>query len=250
MYYIASVSFGKDSLAMLLKLIELQYPLNEVVFYNTGMEFDAVYSIRDKVIPILDSLGIKFTELSPLSSFLYDMFERPVKYKNKPGYHYGYSWCGGRCRWGTTRKQASIKKHILTLNEKVTDYVGIAADEKNRIDRNRSNGKVLPLVDLGMTESDCLNFCQQNGYDWVEYRFGKPVRLYDVLDRVSCWCCSNKNLNELRNMYHFLPEYWDKLRDMQSRTERPMKSYGSLFEIEERFKKEDGKINGKDEKEC
>lgn len=34
MRYIASVSFGKDSLAMLLKLIELQYPLDEVVFYD------------------------------------------------------------------------------------------------------------------------------------------------------------------------------------------------------------------------
>ena len=43
MWYIASVSFGKDSLAMLLKLLELKYPLNEVIFYDTGMEFDCIY---------------------------------------------------------------------------------------------------------------------------------------------------------------------------------------------------------------
>ena len=53
MKYIASVSFGKDSLAMLLKLIENNYPLDEVIFYDTGMEFQAIYKIRDKIIPIL-----------------------------------------------------------------------------------------------------------------------------------------------------------------------------------------------------
>lgn len=35
MNYIASVSFGKDSLAMLLILLERRYPINEVVFYDT-----------------------------------------------------------------------------------------------------------------------------------------------------------------------------------------------------------------------
>ena len=49
--YVASVSFGKDSLAMLLKLIEKKYPLDEVVFYDTGKEFQAIYDVRDKVLP-------------------------------------------------------------------------------------------------------------------------------------------------------------------------------------------------------
>ena len=40
--YIASVSFGKDSLAMLLRLIEENKPLDEVVLYDTGMEFEAI----------------------------------------------------------------------------------------------------------------------------------------------------------------------------------------------------------------
>ena len=70
MKYIASCSFGKDSLAMLLKLIELNYPLNEVVFYDTGMEFKCIYDIRDKVIPILLENNIKYTELKPKEPFL------------------------------------------------------------------------------------------------------------------------------------------------------------------------------------
>lgn len=41
-YYMASVSWGKDSLAMLLRLIYENKPLNEVVFFDTGMEFQAI----------------------------------------------------------------------------------------------------------------------------------------------------------------------------------------------------------------
>ena len=93
---IASVSWGKDSLAMLLLLIEKGYPLDEVVFYDTGMEFQAIYNTQDKMLPLLESLGIKYTRLEPVNPFLYDMLERPVQSRQK-GAHLGYGWCGGRC---------------------------------------------------------------------------------------------------------------------------------------------------------
>lgn len=63
MKYIASVSFGKDSLAMLLYILEQNLPLDEVMFYDTGMEFQAIYNLRDKIIPILRERAIVFTEL-------------------------------------------------------------------------------------------------------------------------------------------------------------------------------------------
>lgn len=43
------------------------------------------------------------------------------------------------------------------------------------------------------------------------------IELYSVLDRVSCWCCRNKNLKELKNIYNFLPNYWEKLRELQKK---------------------------------
>ena len=67
MKYIASVSFGKDSLAMLLLLIEKKCPLDEVVFYDTGMEFQAIYNIRDKILPILKENNI---QVNVYSNFL------------------------------------------------------------------------------------------------------------------------------------------------------------------------------------
>lgn len=117
MKYIASCSFGKDSLAMVLLLLEREMTLDEVIFYNTGMEFDAIYNVRDKVVKMLQEKGIKYTELTPDKSFEWTMFERPVKHHNGTTSK-GYSWCGGRCRWGTTQKNNIIKKYINENYEK------------------------------------------------------------------------------------------------------------------------------------
>ena len=223
---IVSCSFGKDSLAMLLLLLEKRTPVHEVVFYDTGKEFDAIYATRDAVLPILASHGIKYTELKPENSMDYDMFERPVREKNG-GTHCGYSWCGGRCRWGTTKKIAALKKHCAGAAE----YVGIAADENHRIKKSIRPNRFFPLVSYGMTEADCLQYCYAHGFYWLE----SGVRLYDILDRVSCWCCANKNLKELRNMYRYLPKYWQRLREMQARTPRPFKGAVGIFELEKRF---------------
>lgn len=81
--YVASVSLGKDSLAMILYILENGLPLDEVLFYDTGMEFSAIYRNRDRLAIILEQRGIVFTELKPKNAFLYDMLERPVTSKKK-----------------------------------------------------------------------------------------------------------------------------------------------------------------------
>lgn len=230
---IASVSFGKDSLAMLLRLLEEGWPLDEVVFYDTGMEFRAIYETRDRVLPLPSERGVRYTELRPDYDFEWKMFDKPVNGRN--GFHYGYSWCGGRCRWGTTDKIKAVEKYARGAEE----YVGIAFDEQSRLEKERNGSKVFPLALWGMTEADCLSYCYERGFDWKEDGGAGQIRLYDVLDRVSCWCCANKNLKELRNMKRLLPEYWDKLKSLQERTERPMKGKGkSVFDLDQRFDKE------------
>ncbi|MGM9528070.1 MAG: phosphoadenosine phosphosulfate reductase [Oscillospiraceae bacterium] len=214
---IAEVSWGRDSLGMLLYILEHpeQYPLDEVVFYNTGMEFGAIYALRDQMLPLLQERGIAYTELHPDNTFLYDMLERPVESKQK-GKHNGYGWCGGRCRWGTTWKTQALDRHAAGA----VQYIGIAADEAHRR-AELTGAKRSPLIEQGMTEADCLQYCRDRGYTWTE----NGVDLYDILDRVSCWCCCNKNLKELRNIWRYLPEYWERLINLQERIERPFKKY-------------------------
>ncbi|MEY8387038.1 hypothetical protein AALC17_07015 [Oscillospiraceae bacterium 38-13] len=46
MAFYASVSFGKDSLAMLLLLLEEKMPLDEMIFYNPGMDYGKTFVMR------------------------------------------------------------------------------------------------------------------------------------------------------------------------------------------------------------
>lgn len=199
------------------------------------MEFQAIYNNRDKIKQMLAARGIIFTELHYDTSFLYNFCEREV-HKKDGSIQYGYSWCGGRTRWGTDRKTATIKKYYKTLSDKnIIEYVGIAADEIKRISRAIERGQVLPLVDAGMTENDALSFCYSRGFNWQE----NGVELYDIMDRVSCWCCKNNNFKELKNIYTYLPAYWEKLKALQDKTSFPYKNYKdakTVYELEEKFK--------------
>lgn len=222
---------------MVLRLLEENFPLDEVIFYDTGMEFDAIYNNRDRLILILQQRNIKYTELFSKTSFLYNMLVRPVKYRKKEKqypFHYGYEWCGGKCRWATTNKLKAITDYYKNnFDEEIIEYVGIAADELRRVKNNPQ--KRYPLIEWGMTEKDCLDYCYKHGWNWNE----NGVELYTILNRVSCWCCRNKNLKELKNIYHYLPSYWQKLRGLQSRIDEPFKGpEKSIFDLEEIFKNE------------
>ncbi len=200
------------------------------------MEFQAIYNMRDRLLPILKKHNIKYTELKPKRSFLYDMLEKPINSK-KYKYKYGYSWCGGNARWGTTFKKEIITNYLSKYNNYI-EYVGIAYDEQDRIKE-----KIYPLIEWEMTEKDCLEYCYKNGFYFDEYDkiLNKTIMIYDYLDRASCWCCRNKNLKELRMYYHYIPMYWNKLKDLQLQlpNEPFKKQSGSVFELEERFKLED-----------
>ena len=79
------------------------------------------------------------------------------------------------------------------------------------------------------------------GVFWEE----EGIRLYDILDRVSCWCCKNKNRKELKAIYQFLPQYWERLKGLQAQIPMPMKPYsrkgvpyGNVFDLEKVFEQE------------
>ncbi|MDH6310907.1 3'-phosphoadenosine 5'-phosphosulfate sulfotransferase (PAPS reductase)/FAD synthetase [Dysgonomonas sp. PFB1-18] len=240
-----SISMGKDSLCLLHMLIEKGYPVDEAVFFNTGMEFEALYRTRDKLLPFLNTHGIKFTELHPNKPFIWMMLDKPVRKRGTDIIHkYGYSWCGGPCRWGTSEKMNVLKKYIGNN----WDLVGIAADEPHRFEREKRSNRLLPLVDWGVTEADALQYCYDRGYTWEE----NGIPLYEILDRVSCWNCGNKNLKELYNIYLYLPDYWGKLKELQARTERPFRrnSGKTIFDLEKDFYEKTQKEDEVREKSC
>lgn len=85
---------------------------------------------------------------------------------------------------------------------------------------------------------DCNEYCYSQGWHWSE----NGLELYDLLDRVSCKYCKNKNLKELRNIYHFMPDVWQELKALQEKVKMPFKGSQTIQDIETRFLKEDAQM--------
>lgn len=236
-YYVANISGGKDSMAMFIVLLEKGKPIDEVIFFDGGWDFDCIYRNISIVKIVCDKLNIKFTVIKPEKSFEYMMFNHYHQKRNSKEWIYGYSWCGGRCRWGTTQKTQAIDNHFKQpeyADKEIYYYIGLAYDEQKRIDKNTNPHKLYPLNEFEITEKQALEICLKNGIDFKE----NGVCLYEILDRVSCWCCRNKNLKELRNYYLYLPLYWEQLKGYQSRTDIPFKSGMTVQQLEKRFELE------------
>ena len=244
MKFIASVSFGRDSLAMLLKILELGYPLDGVLYVELGPEFDCVKKLAVRMQKILEEKKIEFHILRPEIPFEELMLRVPIKYKDaEKGYHQGYGWCGGPCRWGTAIKRDLLHKAYKKYygNEPVAEYIGIANDETHRINRERDGNRVklYPLIEWGMSPLDCYDYCLKRGWAWLEEgKDGKVYDLYQCLDRVSCKYCVNKNLKELKQIYLKFPSIWQELKDLQEQIPMPYKKGVSVNQLEDRFKEE------------
>lgn len=215
---------------MLLEMIRRGEHIDVVVFFDTGWEFPQMLRHVEKIKRLVEDNGIEFVTLHPETSFDWNMFEKPVKV-GKPNEHKGYSWCGLKgCRWGTTLKLRTIDNYFKNEPDHI-QCVGIAVDEVERLEKERSGNKRFPLAEYGFTEAECLSGCYSLGYDWEG--------LYEDLDRVSCKFCGLKNLKELRNIYRKYPDVWNELRDYQKRTDMPYKGEGqSVFDLEVRFELE------------
>lgn len=213
MKHILSFSGGKDSTFLGLELMRRHYPLDEAVFFDTGWETKEMYAHIEKCRKIFEEQGVNLVVIHSPRNFD-DLFAK-------------YSWCGGNCRWGTAYKQMALDKYF-SENHGAVYYIGIAADETERLKKEWADFKRFPLVDWGITEAQCLRGCYEAGFDWGG--------MYEHLDRLSCKFCKNKNLKELRNIRKYYPDWWEELKAYQERTDRPYKGVGkSVFDLERRF---------------
>ena len=239
--HVCCFSGGKDSTAMLLKMHELKLPLDVILFCDTGLEFPEVYQHISKVE---NNIGRKVTTVKAEKSFEYFMLRKDNALKDKAG----WSWPNFRTRWCTgALKFEPVKKFFRNLKEvyDIIEYVGIAADETKRLKHKNNNRPTirLPLVEWGMTEQDCLDYCYERGYNWGG--------LYKLFDRVSCWCCPLQSLNDLRALYKNFPDLWNKLKDWDSQTRKTFRAdysveqLGKRFELEAEYLKAGAKINDK-----
>lgn len=244
-YFIVSFSGGKDSTALLLHLLELNEQVDEVVCCDTYKEHPAMYEHIEKIRTIVEDKGIKFTLLRSEKTFDEWMFEyepkrrNPEAFKAKYGDVRGKSWANARNRWCTGElKIKLIDKYFKQMESEydVIHYVGIAADEQYRLEREnqKAPNKKFPLVDWGWTEQQCLEYCYALGYDWNG--------LYTKFKRVSCWCCPLQTLDSLRTLRKDFPDLWEQLKDMDKRTWQQFRTDYSVEDLDKRFEFEEQRL--------
>ena len=238
--YIVALSGGKDSTAMLLRLLEEDRPVDMILFCDTGLEFPQMYEHLDSVEK---NISRPITRLKAQNSFEYYFLEyNPPRKNPNLEKHKGMSWTGPRNRWCTSiLKTRVVDSYLRELRKeyRLVEYVGIAADETKRL-----KNKNYPLVDWGMTEKDCLSYCYERGFYWGG--------LYEIFDRVSCWCCPLQSLSELRKLYDNFPDLWCQLTEWDNatwksfRTDYSVRQLTARFEFEKQWKAKGGRLNSRE----
>lgn len=242
-YYTISVSGGKDSVALFLKMLEEGVKIDEVVCVDLGDEYSAVYDVMLYVASICLHEHIKMTVLTIPETEEYHqylekggpdigMFRFLAFYHMKKNGKCGYGWCGKR-RWGTSIKKALLNRYYQEQEKFIIEAVGIAADETHRIDINphKNYSKTYPLIKWKMTEKECLEYCYAHGVTWEQ----NGVRLYDILDRVSCVHCQNKNQKELKNIWYYLPDVFESFKEWETLSPYNFRDESTIFDMEKTF---------------
>lgn len=236
MKHIVSFSGGKDSTAMLLRMIDEGWQIDEIVMIDImatkeiGGEFPELYEYVKKVSDYCEEkIGIPVTMVGHPKGLSFEDYFYRVKEKGKnKGQIYGFpytlgAWCNSRL------KMIPIDDYFNKQGEHIR-YIGIAHDEPKRLERLEEN-EIAPLDIWKMTEDDCLEYIKEKG-------FYNP--LYDKFKRLGCWFCPKQNLKSLRVLYDDYPELWQMLLKWDKDSPCSFRADGkTVRDLDERFKNED-----------
>ena len=211
MRYLASCSFGKDSLATILLAKKHGEPLDEAVYCE--VMFDKTISgevpehrdfIYTKGIPTLERMGVKVTVLRSEKTYV-DLFTGRITRGPKKGMVRSFPVCG-KCYVQRDCKLKPILRYQKTLPPDTVRYIGYAKDEQERLLRLEGN-RVSLLEKYNCTEQEAKELCQQTG-------LLSPV--YAFTDRGGCWFCPNAKQKELRHLYDHHPDLWNRMLELQA----------------------------------
>lgn len=220
---IVNFSGGKDSTAMLLRMIELEEKIDYIVFADTGFEFPSLYEYIKK---IESHIGRKITILKPEKSFDEWRYGKLTRGKNK-GTIRGFPQVITPCYWMREAKYMTIKKFSNQFTKKV-NVLGIANDEKERVQKH--DDLRYPLIEWGWSEEDCIDYLQKKGL---------INELYNDFSRLGCWLCPKQSNFSKYQLWKKYPEYWESLVEMEKENIRdtgrnifikPINEYQKYFE--------------------
>lgn len=224
--FIASCSFGKDSIATILLALENNEPLDRVVF--SEVMFDREKGISGEIpehiewvynvaIPKLENMGVKVDVVRAKKDYV-SFFRKCCSRGKYKGKIIGFPM-GGKCAINSQCKIKPIHDYYKQFSDfKIVQYVGIAKDEPIRLARLKNNTISL-LAKYGYTEQMAMNKCK-------EYNLLSPI--YENRTRGGCWFCMNSRIKSyvhIRKNHNYL---WCRLREL---SETPnLCTYGFKYE--------------------
>lgn len=249
--YILSLSYGKDSLACLEAIKLLGLPLDRIVHaecYATDTipaDLPPMVDFKAKADQIiLDRYGIKVEHICATREVererervTYEKVFYRTLYSKKHQREQIYGFPCTKGAWRNSRlKMAAIRQ--MPKSDGVTNivqYLGIASDEPERIERHTKPNVVLPLVLAGWDEAYCRQWCEEN--DLLS-----PI--YSSSARGGCWFCHNQGVEQLRLLRRNYPELWKLLLQWDKDSPITFKPNGlTVHDFDKRFFYEDeGKV--------
>lgn len=215
--YIASCSFGKDSIATILLAMLHHEPLDrivsvEVMFDNargiSGEDPEHIQWVKEVAIPRIKELTGIDTDLirNEKGDYITEFFKKrgnKTKHPERIGKYQGFL-LGGFCRMNTIGKMTPMRRYWRQFGKNYVSYVGIAIDEPERLARLKGNSVSL-LAKYGYTERMAFDLCKQ--YDLLSPN-------YATSSRGGCWFCPNNKVNGFCHLRQHNPELWEELRKL------------------------------------
>lgn len=218
---VVSFSGGKDSTAMLLRLLELNIKVDRIIFADTGFEFPELYIYIKKVAKRINR-EIEF--IYPKNDFQYWFYGSVTRGNNKDQVR-GFPLRAFPCYWS---REAKINPLRNAVNKKDNFFIGIAYDERQRCDKKNGN-LIYPLVKWKWTEQDCINYLNKKN-------LFNP--LYVNFDRLGCYFCPKQNEKSIYVLWKNYPKLWEKTKNWEKENikigrglifSKSMKQYETLF---------------------
>ena len=237
MRYLASCSFGKDSLATILLAKKHGEPLDEAVYCE--VMFDKTISgevpehrdfIYNQRYPRTGAHGRK-SHYPSFGKDYVDLFTGHSTCGPKKGMVRSFPICG-RCAVQRDCKMKPILKYQKVLPPDTVQYIGYAKDEQERL--LRLGGHQVSLLEkYNCTEQGAKELCRQAG-------LLSPI--YEFADRGGCWFCPNAKRKELRHLYDHHPELWARMLELQALPDKVSEKFNRtqrFSDIDAMFREED-----------
>ena len=208
--YIATISGGKDSVAMCDLLLKNSYPVDYILFYDTLQEFPLMYEYIEKLkVYFKDRYNKEIIVLKPKTTFedwcYGTMNKKGALYD---GYIRGIPMVWSEpCYWRREGKIKPFEAFIKSNNIKsYKTYIGFTVDEKNRV--MKGDEFIYPLIDyFNFSENDCKKYL-------LEQEMENP--LYRFFNRTGCGICPAQSKKAWFEVWKNFKDTWNYMKQIEN----------------------------------